>query len=132
MLLLNVRSRGLPNLNDPAAAATSRQPPLPETHLPRCPRHPPGKSKQFPRVSVLVSNKTIRNNTNLKSIDLQQSPIKDVKQYLLKQGLIKVGTSTPNNVLRQMYESAKLLPGEVKNYNPENLLYNYFNTEDEL
>jgi len=91
-----------------------------------------GKSKQFPRVSVLVSNKTIRNNTNLKSIDLQQSPIKDVKQYLLKQGLIKVGTSTPNNVLRQMYESAKLLPGEVKNYNPENLLYNYFNTEDEL
>lgn len=91
-----------------------------------------GKSKKFPRVSVLVSNKTIRNNTNLKTIDLQQAPIKDVKKYLLNQGLIKVGTSTPNNVLRQMYESAKLLPGEVKNHNPENLLYNYFNTEDEL
>ena len=26
-----------------------------------------GKSKQFPKVSVLVSNKTIRNNTNLKT-----------------------------------------------------------------
>lgn len=91
-----------------------------------------GKSKKFPHVSVLVSNKTIRNHTNLKAIDLQQTPIKDVKQYLLKQGLIKIGTTTPNNVLRQMYESAKLLPGEVKNYNPENLLYNYFNTNDEL
>jgi len=91
-----------------------------------------GKSKRFPHVSVLVSNKTIRNNTNLKSIDLQQAPIKDVKKYLLKQGLIKIGTTTPNNVLRQIYESAKLLPGEVKNYNPENLLYNYFNTEVDL
>lgn len=91
-----------------------------------------GKSKQFPKVSVLVSNKTIRNNTNLKTIDLKQTSIKDVKQYLLKQGLIKVGTTTPNDVLRQMYESAKLLPGEVKNYNPENLLYNYFNSDVDL
>jgi len=91
-----------------------------------------GKSKQFPKVSVLVSNKTIRNHTNLKTIDLKQTSIKDVKQYLLKQGLIKVGTTTPNDVLRQMYESAKLLPGEVKNYNPENLLYNYFNSDVDL
>jgi len=91
-----------------------------------------GKSKVHPRVSVLVSNKTIRNRTNLKSIDLQQAPIKDVKKFLLKQGLIKVGTTTPLNVLRQMYESAQMLPGEVKNHNPENLLYNYFNTDVEL
>lgn len=90
-----------------------------------------GKSKTYPRVSVLVSNKTIRNKTNLKSIGLQQTPIKDVKQYLLKQGFIKVGTTTPNNVLRQMYESAQMLPGEVKNYNPENLLFNYFNSTEE-
>lgn len=91
-----------------------------------------GKSSKYPQVSVLVSNKTIRNNTNLKTIDLKQTPIKDVKQYLLKQGLIKVGTTTPIDVLRQMYESARLLPGEVKNYNPENLLYNYFNSDADL
>jgi hypothetical protein len=91
-----------------------------------------GKSKKYPHVSVLVSNKTIRNNTNLKCIDLKQSSMKDVKQYLLKQGLIKVGTTTPNDVLRKLYESAKLIPGEVKNYNPENLLYNYFNEDPEV
>lgn len=90
-----------------------------------------GKSKTYHHVSVLVSNKTIRNKTNLKSIGLQQTPIKDVKQYLLKQGFIKIGTTTPNNVLRQMYESAQMLPGEVKNYNPENLLFNYFNSTEE-
>lgn len=91
-----------------------------------------GKSKKYPQVSVLVANKTIRNNTNLKSIGLKQTPMKDVKKYLLKQGFIKVGTTTPNDVLRQMYESAKLLPGEAKNYNSENLLYNYFNNDDDF
>ena len=48
-------------------------------------------------------------------------------KYLLKQGFIKVGTTTPIDVLRQMYESASMVCGEVKNHNPENLLYNYFN-----
>ena len=90
-----------------------------------------GKSKAFPKVSVLVANKTIRNNTNLKQIELQQTPIKDVKHYLLKQGLIKVGTTTPNDVLRQMFESARMLCGEVKNHNSENLLYNYFNADQD-
>lgn len=90
-----------------------------------------GKSKLFPKVSVLVSNKTLRNNTNLQMMKLRETPIREVKQYLKKQGLIKVGTSTPNDVLRQMYECANLICGEVKNQSSENLLYNYFNDIDE-
>jgi hypothetical protein len=90
-----------------------------------------GKSKLFPKVSVLVSNKTLRNNTNLQIMNLRETPIREVKQYLKKQGLIKVGTSTPNDVLRQMYECANLICGEVKNQSSENLLYNYFNDIDE-
>jgi hypothetical protein len=86
-----------------------------------------GKSKAHPKVSVLVSNKTIRMKTNAKSQELKQTPMQDVKQYLLKNGFIKIGTNAPNDVLRKMYESAKMICGEVKNYNPENLLYNYFN-----
>jgi hypothetical protein len=86
-----------------------------------------GKSKAYPRISVLVSNKTLRNQANLKKTELKETPINEVKQYLKKQGFIKVGTSTPNDVLRQMYESACMICGELKNYSPENLLYNYFN-----
>ena len=86
-----------------------------------------GKSKVHPRVSVLLSNRTLRNNVNLQEIDLKQTPIHEVKQYLIKNGFVKVGTLTPNDVLRKMYESAKLICGEIKNHNPENLLYNYFN-----
>jgi hypothetical protein len=91
-----------------------------------------GKSKVHPRVAVLVSNKTIRNNTNLRMTELKETPMRDVRQYLKKQGLIKVGTNTPNDVLRQMYECANLICGEVKNHNSENLLYNYFNDTDEF
>jgi hypothetical protein len=86
-----------------------------------------GKSKVHPRVSVLVANKTIRNNTNLKKLELLETPIQEVKRYLKKQGFIKAGTNTPNDVLRQMYECVNMICGEVKNHNPENLLYNYFN-----
>jgi len=89
-----------------------------------------GKSKSYPVISVLVSNKTLRNETNLKQTELKETPISEVKQYLRKQGFIKVGTNTPNDVLREMFESASMICGELKNYSPENLLYNYFNAEN--
>lgn len=91
-----------------------------------------GKSRIHPRVSVLVSNKSIRANTTLKKQELKNIPIAEVRKYLLKHGFIKVGTNSPNDVLREMYENAKLICGEIKNHNPENLLYNYFHAAEEL
>lgn len=86
-----------------------------------------GKSKVIPKISVLVSNKTLRNNISTKTQLLKQVPMQEVKSFLIKRGLIKVGSITPNDVLRKMYESAILICGEVQNHNPENLLFNYIN-----
>ena len=86
-----------------------------------------GKSKLIPKISVLISNKTLRNNISTKSQLLKQVPMQEVKSFLIKRGLIKVGSITPNDVLRKMYESAILICGEVQNHNPDNLLYNYIN-----
>ena len=83
-----------------------------------------GKSKVLPKVSVLVSNKTIRNNISTKKQLLKQVPIQEVKSYLMKRGFIKVGSTAPSDVLRKMYESAIMICGEVQNHNPDNLLYN--------
>jgi len=88
-----------------------------------------GKSKTVPKVSVLISNRTIRNQISNKSQMLKQIPIQDIKKYLCKNGFIKVGSIAPNDVLRKMYETAMLACGEIHNYSPENLVYNYFNTE---
>lgn len=86
-----------------------------------------GKSLKIPKITVLVSNKTIRNNTNLKILKTKEVPITTVKRELIKRGLIKVGTITPNDVLRKMYETVELLCGDVQNYNKDNLLYNFIN-----
>ena len=89
-----------------------------------------GKSKVFPRVSVLVSNKTIRNNMTTKAQLLKQTPMPEVKKYLIKRGFIKVGSTAPNDVLRQMYENSMMVCGELQNHNTDNLLYNFLNGED--
>ena len=86
-----------------------------------------GKSKVAPKVAVLVSNKTIRNGILTKSQLLKQTPIEEVKRHLINRGMIKVGSITPNDVLRKMYESSIMICGDVYNHNPDNLLYNFMN-----
>ena len=88
-----------------------------------------GRSQTKPQISVLVSNKTIRNRITTEAQLLKQAPMHDVKHFLVKKGFIKVGTNTPNDVLRKMYESVSLICGEIQNHNPENLLYNFMNGE---
>jgi hypothetical protein len=89
-----------------------------------------GKSKIHPKISVLVSNRTIRNKTTETTQLLKQKPMNEIRRELIKRGLIRVGTIAPNDVLRKMYESMTLICGEVQNHNPENLLYNFFNDNE--
>ena len=89
-----------------------------------------GRSTIAPKVSVLVSNKTLRNKVTTKSQILKQTPIQDVRKYLIKHGIIRVGSTTPNDILRKMYESLSLVCGEIQNHNPDTLLFNYINGED--
>lgn len=84
-----------------------------------------GKSKHYPHIGVLIPNKTIRNQVLAKKQQIRECAIEDVRKYLIKKGLIRVGSSCPNDVLRKMYESSMLMCGEIQNHNPDNLLYNY-------
>ena len=85
-----------------------------------------GKNIKNRRVGVLIKNKTLRKNIEDKKAQLKEIHIHDVKKYLRKHGLIRVGTSAPNDVTRTMYEDANLA-GNVYNRSPEVLLYNYLN-----
>lgn len=84
-----------------------------------------GKSKHYPKVGVLIPNKTIRTQVLAKKQKIRETPLQDVRKYLIQKGLIRVGSSCPNDVLRQMYESSMMMCGEIQNHNPDNLLYNY-------
>ena len=88
-----------------------------------------GKSGVYRKIGVLVKNRTIRNRISAQKQMLKQVPIDEIKMYLIKHGLIRVGTVSPDDVLRQIYESAILIGGELYNYNSDNLLYNYLNSK---
>ena len=90
-----------------------------------------GKSKIAPKVGVLVSNKTIRCKINTEAQKLKLVPMNEIRKFLIKRGLIKVGSNAPEHILRKMYESMFLICGEVQNHNPENLLYNFINDTDQ-
>ena len=86
-----------------------------------------GKDKFRPIVGVLLPNRTIRNNVTNKAFMLKNTPIDEIRKFLLKNGFIKVGSTSPNDVLHKMYESIMMIDGDIKNHNPDNLLYNFFN-----
>jgi len=92
-------------------------------------KHKVGRSKYYSKIGVLVSNRTIRTTISNQMQQLKMIPIHEVRSHLIKNGFIKVGSNTPNDVLRKMYESALLICGEVKNHNPDNLLYNFLNDD---
>jgi len=84
-----------------------------------------GKSKHYPKIGVLVSNKTLRKQIGTRNQQLKQIPIDEVRKTLIKKGLIKVGSTAPNDVLRKMYETLNMMCGDLHNHNPDNLIYNY-------
>ena len=89
-----------------------------------------GKSLKDQKISVLVSNKTIRKEIANTDIALKQTSMIDVRRYLVKHGLVKIGTTCPPDVLRQMYESASLMCGNIINHNSETLMYNFLNANE--
>lgn len=86
--------------------------------------HRVGRSKRLPIVSVLLPNKTIRSKVASHSKTLKTLPMPQVKNSLVKTGMIKIGSEAPENVLREIYENMCLIGGPVMNYNPDVLYYN--------
>jgi hypothetical protein len=83
-----------------------------------------------PKLKYHKRNKPIRANINKKKIEIKQPSMEDIRRYLVKHGFIRVGSIAPNDVLKQMYESLQLMNADIKNHNPENMLYNYFNDKN--
>ena len=58
--------------------------------------------------------------------NLKKKKIKDIKLYLKKHGLMKVGSNAPEELCRGIYETA-MLSGDIYNKNSNILLHNYIN-----
>ena len=83
-----------------------------------------GKNKKERTVGVLVKSGKTRKKVKLEHEVLKKRCISDIKHYLRKHNLIKIGTSAPENVLRNIYESSNL-SGDIYNKNVTTLLHNF-------
>jgi hypothetical protein len=83
-----------------------------------------GKSKKTKTVRVLIPcHKTRKLRSELHE-NCKKTNLTTVKNYLKQHKLIKVGSSAPTNLIREIYENAKSF-GVVVNENKQNLLYNF-------
>jgi hypothetical protein len=89
-----------------------------------------GKSKIHKRVGVLIKDKNTRKRVLNAQRDIKRHGINDIKQYLRTHGLMKAGSSAPNDIIRKIYESA-MLSGEVTNQDKDILLQNFLKEKEE-
>ena len=93
-------------------------------------RYTIGKSKAKQHVGVLLKDRSTRKKVLSAQKELKRKSIKDIKNYLKDHNLIKVGSNAPNDVLRQLFESA-MMSGDIMNKNKDTALLNFTSNEAE-
>ena len=92
-------------------------------------RHVIGKSKKSRHVGVLIKNASTRKMITDEYKKLKKINISEVKTQLKNNGLLKVGSTAPADILRQTYESS-ILAGLVKNDSEGTTYHNFMNEEN--
>ena len=82
--------------------------------------------KQGNKVSVLIKNNNTRKKIEKDLSILKNKSINEVKEYLRKHNLLKIGSYAPNYILRQIYQDSHLT-GKINNNSDETLIYNFIN-----
>lgn len=85
-----------------------------------------GKKKGSKQVGILLKNRETQKKVKAEVSSLKSKSIQEIKDYLRKKNLIKLGSESPTDVLRKLYEDS-VLSGDVENDNSENLLHNFLN-----
>ena len=85
-----------------------------------------GKNRNKRKIGVLIKNNKTQKNIMNAYKELKKTPIKEIKDFLHKHNLIKIGSNIPLDVGRQMFEAVKLT-GNIVNINSNNILHNLEN-----
>ena len=87
-----------------------------------------GKSDKLRKVSILLKDKQTRKNVMDVQHELKKTSMKDVRKYLRQHGIIKIGSTAPNDILRKTFETS-MLAGEITNINKDILLHNFLHED---
>ncbi len=87
------------------------------------------KNKTGDVIGVLIKNAQTQRNVENKRQDMRRLPLDTVMARLHKKRLLKVGSTAPPDVLREMYESS-VLAGDIENEGNDIALHNFLADSD--
>ena len=88
------------------------------------------KNKDGEVIGVLIKNAQTQRNVENKRNEMRRLPLDTIVSRLHKKRLLKVGSSAPPDVLREMYESA-VLAGDIENEGNDIALHNFLAGSDD-
>ena len=88
-----------------------------------------GKSPKYRKVGILIKGRQTKKNIINSHKKLKHTDIHQIKKYLKKHGMLKTGSSCPDEILRKMYESS-MLSGDINNTNKNTLIHNFLNDDE--
>ena len=88
-----------------------------------------GKSTIYRKVSILLKDNRTRKRLIDAEREMKKKSINEIKTYLKKHGLLKVGSTAPHNILRKTYESV-MFTGDIHNKSQDLLLHNFISETD--
>ena len=80
-------------------------------------------------ISILIKNNKTRKIIQNSQRELKNVPIHDVKNALIKNNLLKLGSTAPSNILRKIFEESNMT-GEILNTGGDTFMHNYMNDNE--
>ena len=81
------------------------------------------------KINIMINNKTVRRETEKKCRTLKNKKLSTMKTELRRKGLLRVGSTAPQNIIREIYVASNLA-GEVTNKGGGVILHNYLKKDD--
>ena len=80
------------------------------------------------KIGVLIKNNKARKTIKKEITNLKKKSINNVKKYLRKHNLIRIGSPAPDNLLKEIYQES-YLSGDIYNKNCDILIHNFIEND---
>ena len=87
-----------------------------------------GKIAKNRTISVLIKNNLTRRRVMNDLNKIKHEPISNIKQALYKKNLLKIGSTCPPDVIREIYEQS-MLAGDINNIGKGVTYHNFIATK---
>jgi hypothetical protein len=85
-----------------------------------------GKTSKSNTVRVLIKDKDTYAKIERDKKKIDKRPMSEIREYLRQRKLYKIGSTAPDDILRDIYKNA-ILTGNVENNSSDTLMHNFLN-----